>query len=116
MAKSSTASRSAQWVNSVRVEGIGGVDLAEILDLIDSAQLPEIVNSVKQKKLDVQAMINDPDLATFRTEFLQTLQGIHSLVLSESEIEVDLTEYSSVDGLVVPARAGPRSCKVSVSR
>ena len=68
--------------------GSGGFDPAELLETLDMEELQRLISEMKVKKQEAKDRLNDPDLETFRNEFLGTLQGINEIITDGAEIEV----------------------------
>ena len=68
--------------------GGGGFDPAELLELIDVDEVKSGINNIKQKREEAKARLNDPDLETFRQDFLGVLAGINTIVNEDGNVEV----------------------------
>lgn len=57
----------------------GGFDPSEILDFVETDKIQAVMDEMRQNRADVQAMIADPGLESFRADFLEVLAGINIL-------------------------------------
>jgi hypothetical protein len=68
--------------------GGGGFDPAELLETLDMEELQRLLGEMRAKKQEAKDRLNDPNLETFRGEFLEALRGINEIVTDGSDIEV----------------------------
>lgn len=86
-----------------------GIFPAELLELIPTEQIQDAVQVLRDKKIEVDTYLNDPDLETFRWELIDVITGINSVSRHSSHNNGPLPIISLLEQAPRPVLGGIRT-------